>query len=200
VLALLAAFDRMTIDIVSGQVLDLSFERRRDVAPAEYLQMIAGKTAAIVQYAAWAGALLGGADEETAARWGEFGLALGLGFQVQDDLLGVWGATAATGKAEADDIRRKKQSLPIILLQAAASPADRAALDRVYGADEIDAAGVRRVLELLERYEIRASVERQVRAYHADAARAIDIACPDRANAARRALVDKVELLASRSH
>src|SRR4051794_18815207 len=57
VLELAEAFDRMTIEIVAGQVLDLGFERRRDVTPDEYLTMIAGKTSAIVRYTAWAGAL-----------------------------------------------------------------------------------------------------------------------------------------------
>ena len=58
-LRLLEAFDRMTIAIVEGQTQDLAFEARPDVAPGEYLEMIAGKTAAIVRFAAWAGALLG---------------------------------------------------------------------------------------------------------------------------------------------
>ena len=113
----LEAFDRMTIAIVEGQTLDLAFEARPDVSPGEYLEMIAGKTAAIVRFAAWAGALLGGADEAAASRWAEFGLALGLGFQVRDDLLGIWGAQEATGKAPADDVRRRKQSLPILILR-----------------------------------------------------------------------------------
>ena len=81
--------------------------------------MIAGKTAAIVRFAAWAGAMLGGADEIAAERWGEFGQALGIGFQIRDDLLGIWGTTDATGKAPADDVRRRKQSLPILMPGAA---------------------------------------------------------------------------------
>ena len=109
-LRLVEAFDRMTITIVEGQTLDLSFEARPDVSPGEYLEMIAGKTAAIIRFGAWAGALLGGADEATASRWAEFGLALGLGFQVRDDQLGIWGVREATGKAPADDVRRRKQS------------------------------------------------------------------------------------------
>jgi geranylgeranyl diphosphate synthase type I len=158
VLRLAEAFDRMTIEIVAGQVLDLSFEDRADVAPAEYLRMIAGKTAAIVRYAAWAGALLGGADEATADRFGAFGLALGLGFQVQDDLRGVWGSSEQSGKAAAVDIRRKKQSLPILLLRAAADNSSTPELARLYDAPEIDPAGVVRVLALLERFGNRKQV------------------------------------------
>ena len=119
----------MTIAIVEGQTLDLAFEARPDVSPGEYLEMIAGKTAAIVRFAAWAGALLGGADEAAASRWAEFGLALGLGFQVRDDLLGIWGAQEATGKAPADDVRRRKQSLPILILRERLDEAEREELE-----------------------------------------------------------------------
>ena len=118
---------------------------------SEYLEMIAGKTAAIVRFAAWAGALLGGADEAAASRWAEFGLALGLGFQVRDDLLGIWGAQEATGKAPADDVRRRKQSLPILILRDRLDDAEREELDRLLSAPNVDRAGVARVLALLER-------------------------------------------------
>jgi geranylgeranyl diphosphate synthase type I len=199
VLRLADAFDRMTVEIVAGQVMDLSFETRRDVAPAEYLQMIGGKTAAIVRYAAWAGALLGDASDATAERFGQFGLALGLGFQIQDDLLGVWGSSEQTGKAAADDIRRKKQSLPILLLRSASDDASSAELSHLYDEEEIGPAGITRVLELLAKFGIREEVERQVRAYHDQALLALEEACPDADNPARAALVARVESLASRS-
>lgn len=199
VLSLAEAFDRMTIEIVAGQVQDLSFEQRSDVAPAEYIAMITGKTAAIVRYAAWAGALLGGSDEATANRFQEFGLALGLGFQIQDDLLGVWGSASETGKVAADDIRRKKQSLPILLLRAAADASARAELDQLYADDEIGPEGVQHVLGLLERFAVRSMVEQHVRAYHDEAVIALEAACPDPTNVARSALLARVESLASRS-
>ena len=199
VLDLATAFQRMTLAIVGGQVLDLSFEGRHDVDPDAYLTMIAGKTAAIVRYAAWAGALLGGADLASAERFGEFGLALGFGFQIQDDLLGVWGTSAATGKAAADDIRRKKQSLPILLLRAHATPAELDELNRRYAAPEIDGDGVAAVLAMLDRHHIRRDVERQVREYHDRALNALDLATPDPGHPARAALAALVETLASRS-
>jgi geranylgeranyl diphosphate synthase type I len=106
------------------------------------MAMIAGKTAAIVQFAAWSGAVLGGADAGVAARYGAFGQALGLGFQIQDDLLGIWGAPEVTGKAAADDIRRRKQSLPIVCLFESAMPDEREALHRIYAAPSIEPAEV----------------------------------------------------------
>ena len=145
-LRLLEAFDRMTIAIVEGQTLDLGFESRPDVLPAEYLKMIAGKTAAIVRFAAWSGALLGGADEITAERWAEFGQALGIGFQIRDDLLGIWGMTDATGKAPADDVRRRKQSLPILMLRERLNPCRTSRARPLYAAPNVDGPGVSHVL------------------------------------------------------
>ena len=195
---LLAAFDRMTIAIVEGQTNDLQFEERADVMPEEYLAMIGGKTAAIVRYAAWAGALLGGSSEADADRWDAFGLALGLGFQIHDDLLGIWGATAETGKAPADDIRRRKQSLPILLLRERLPGEERAMLDALYAAESIDPVGVDAVLSLLAREGIQAEVAHEVARYHDQAIRAL-AATSTASNAHRRQLEAMVEQLATRT-
>ncbi|MEJ7838076.1 MAG: polyprenyl synthetase family protein, partial [Thermomicrobiales bacterium] len=70
-LELTRSFNKTTIEIVRGQVLDVGFEGRGDVTPGAYLEMIKGKTAAIVQFAAEAGAIVGGADEKRIARYAE---------------------------------------------------------------------------------------------------------------------------------
>jgi geranylgeranyl diphosphate synthase type I len=198
-LKLLDAFDRMAIAIVEGQTLDLGFEARSDVTPAEYLEMIAGKTAAILRYAAWAGALCGGAPADEAARWAEFGLALGLGFQIHDDLLGIWGASTDTGKPEADDIRRRKQSLPILMLRERLDPATRDELNRIYDTDSVDEQGVVRVLALLDREAIRPEIEREIQRYHDLAAASLREAAPHGANLHRDHLLALVERLSTRS-
>src|SRR5699024_7046608 len=115
---LLGEFNRCTIEIVRGQVQDLNNEGRPETTPEDYLEMIAGKTAAIIKYSAWAGAMVGGADRETADRIGEMGMAIGMGFQIRDDMLGIWSPVEETGKVAADDIRRRKHSLPVLILRA----------------------------------------------------------------------------------
>jgi len=200
VLRLADAFNRMTIQIVQGQVLDLGFEGRDNVSPDDYLTMIELKTAVIVRFAAWAGALLGGADDARADRFADFGLSLGLGFQVRDDLLGIWGDAATTGKAAADDIRRRKQSLPILLLRRQVDGAGTRALNRLYDAPEIDEAGIREVLALLDRHAVRASVERRIAEFHDEAAQALATVTDDGPNAARDALAALVNTLANREH
>jgi geranylgeranyl diphosphate synthase, type I len=198
-LRLLEAFDRMTIAIVEGQTLDLTFEARSDVTANEYLEMIAGKTAAIVRFAAWAGALLGGAHEAAASRWADFGLALGLGFQARDDLLGIWGTQEATGKTPADDVRRRKQSLPILILRNKLHESERAELDRLYAAPNVDQVGVARVLALLEREGVRPEVEAVIGDYHDRAASALLDAAQPGNNPARDRLLALVERLSTRS-
>jgi geranylgeranyl diphosphate synthase, type I len=173
-LVIARAFNRMTIDIVRGQVLDLQFEGRSDVTPDDYLSMILGKTAAILEFAAWAGALLGGADIGTASRYAGFGRALGIGFQIRDDALGVWGTPEATGKDPADDIRRRKQSFPVILLRASASAQEAVAIDEIFGGECVTEDNVVTVLSMLEAHNVARNVEQQVHAYHDDAVNALD--------------------------
>ena len=200
VLRIADRFDQMTIEIVQGQALDLDFEGRADIRPEDYLEMIALKTAVIVQFAAWGGALLAGASDEQADRFGAFGLSLGIGFQVRDDLLGIWGSTATTGKAEADDIRRRKQSLPILMLRERASETDRAELYRIYADDEIDEQGIRTVLALLDRYAVRADLERRIAAFHDDARPALTAAALAGENGYRDAMEQLVDVLSNREH
>ena len=192
------AFARMTIEIVEGQVLDLDFEGRANVTPSAYLAMIAGKTAAIVRFAAWSGALLGGADERRAERFGAFGRALGLGFQVKDDLLGIWGVPEVTGKAAADDIRRRKQSLPILLLRDRANAGERAELDEILAAPSVPEPGVAHVLALLDRHGVRTAVEERVAEFHDQARAALQAALPADDTSAHRALLALTAKMANR--
>ena len=200
ILRLADEFNRMTIQIVQGQVLDLGFEGRDNVSPDDYLTMIELKTAVIVRFAAWAGALLGGADEERADRFAEFGRSLGIGFQVRDDLLGIWGAADVTGKAAADDIRRRKQSLPILMLRNRVDASGRAVLQRLYDAPQIDESGVEEVLALLDRTGVHALMEARIAELHAEASENLMAAADTGDNPARDALGALVGRLADREH
>lgn len=155
-----------TLRIVEGQVLDLGFEDRVDVSSREYLAMIGGKTAAIIRYACWAGARVAGLSSEQSNRFGELGQAIGMGFQIRDDFLGVWGATETTGKAPADDIRGRKESFPVLLLKERASDEDRRAVEEIYTHEEPDTAGIETVLALMDRYDIGGSVQDEVTRWH----------------------------------
>jgi geranylgeranyl diphosphate synthase type I len=92
----------------------MSYETREDLASDDYWPMIAGKTAALLQACSEIGALLAGASDSIRASCRAFGHYLGLAFQVQDDILGIWGDETQTGKSAASDLLEGKKSLPVL--------------------------------------------------------------------------------------
>lgn len=102
------------LDLTRGQFLDMSFEERTDLTVDDYWPMIAGKTAALLSACCHIGAVLGGAEEARQDAFKSFGQYLGLAFQVQDDILGIWGNEAVTGKSAASDLVEGKNSLPVL--------------------------------------------------------------------------------------
>jgi geranylgeranyl diphosphate synthase type I len=102
------------LDLTRGQFLDMSFEERTDLGVEDYWHMISGKTAALLAACTHIGALLGGADEEQQEVYRSFGHYLGLAFQVQDDILGIWGNEKVTGKSVASDLVEGKNSMPVL--------------------------------------------------------------------------------------
>lgn len=102
------------LDLTRGQFLDISYEKRADLTVEDYWPMVSGKTAALLSACCQIGALLGGADESKQEAYRAFGHYLGLAFQVQDDILGIWGNEALTGKSAASDLVEGKKSLPVL--------------------------------------------------------------------------------------
>jgi 4-hydroxy-3-methylbut-2-enyl diphosphate reductase len=153
VAALMAEVARAAVDLTVGQMRDLTYETVIDVGVERYLEMIAGKTGALLRCATFGGALVACGDPAVAQLFGEFGRHLGFGFQIRDDILGIWGDDAETGKPTGSDIRRRKKTLPVVTaLAAAVAPADRDRLHRLY-ADTApltpdDEAFVHRILEV----------------------------------------------------
>lgn len=142
----LRIFDATCVRLTEGQYLDMSFEGRLDVTVDEYLTMIGGKTAALIGASLEIGALVGGASPDARAALAEFGRNLGLAFQIQDDILGIWGDEAVTGKSAASDILTRKKSLPVVYALSDARVGET--LRSVY-ADPISADDVPAVLAML---------------------------------------------------
>jgi geranylgeranyl diphosphate synthase type I len=152
--------DHTSIELCEGQYLDMSFERRNDVTADMYLDMIGRKTGSLMACATEAGGWLG-APDRVALRdhLATFGRALGLAFQLRDDLLGIWARHEQLGKTEAGDVRRKKMSLPVIHALETATPADRETLASIYGeSGEATESQIAAVLKILERTHARQRV------------------------------------------
>ena len=102
------------LELTRGQFLDMSYEERIDLTVEDYWPMVAGKTAALLSACCHIGSLLGGADDVRQEAYRSFGQYLGLAFQVQDDILGIWGDETLTGKSAAGDLVEGKNSLPVL--------------------------------------------------------------------------------------
>jgi geranylgeranyl diphosphate synthase type I len=125
--------------LIDGQAQDLSFEKRDRVSVAECMAMEGNKTSALLACSASIGAVLGGADDDAADALERYGYHLGLAFQGVDDLLGIWGDTAVTGKPSWGDLRQRKKSLPVVAaLAAGGSASDRLAAQLADGRTEGD--------------------------------------------------------------
>jgi len=107
-------FQETCLALTQGQYLDLSYETRGDLSIEAYWPMVSGKTAAMVAASAQIGAIIAGAGSLICDAYRRFGRYLGLAFQAQDDLLGIWGDAALTGKSAQSDLLSGKLSLPVL--------------------------------------------------------------------------------------
>ena len=114
VMTALGRYTETIVAVTEGQCLDLAFESRPETDEATYLAMIRGKTAALLGLATELGGLIAGASSARLAALREFGEALGMAFQMRDDVLGLWGDPELTGKPAGSDLRQRKKTLPIL--------------------------------------------------------------------------------------
>ena len=117
-----AALADATAAMIAGQADDIAFETRRDVSVEQCMAMSAAKTGALLGSAASMGAILAGAPDATVGALRDYGRYLGLAFQAVDDLLGIWGDPAQTGKPAGSDLRQRKKSMPVVSALAAGGP------------------------------------------------------------------------------
>jgi geranylgeranyl diphosphate synthase type I len=175
VVELAGLLDRTCLALCEGQYLDMSFERSHAISAEMYLAMIGRKTAALMACAAQMGGRLGApADPAVAERLRDFGYALGMAFQLRDDLLGIWEA-GDLGKSAAGDVRRKKMTLPLIIALDHAPPADRDDLLAIYtAAGPATDRQIATALNILERASARDRARVILREHCEDAQQALD--------------------------
>ncbi|MBK5107900.1 MAG: polyprenyl synthetase family protein [Anaerolineales bacterium] len=115
-LTLQAAFtlQQACLQLTMGQHLDLAFETREQLSIEAYWQMVGGKTAALLGACTELGAIAAACSDSRRKAFRDFGYHLGLAFQAQDDILGIWGDAALTGKSNESDLLAGKKSLPVI--------------------------------------------------------------------------------------
>ncbi|HEX6555643.1 MAG TPA: polyprenyl synthetase family protein [Ktedonobacteraceae bacterium] len=149
-------FDAALLRLTEGQHLDMSFEGQQQISLSSYEEMISRKTATLMGCATEMGATLGTWNQDIIEGLARFGHALGLAFQVRDDMLGVWATEAELGKLPAGDIYRRKKSLPILHAFQYAQPDDQQAMAKMYTQDTpITQEQVQEVLVIFVRTQTR---------------------------------------------
>ena len=169
VVAAFGLLNRTCLTLTAGQYLDIGFESRDDVSISEYLAMVEGKTAALVACACEMGALVAAAPDAQRECLRAFGHHLGIAFQMHDDVLGIWGDPAVTGKPVGADIAKRKKSLPI--LHGLERSTELVAL---LSQATLSAANVRHATHLLEETNSRAYTKQLEGEHHAQALAALE--------------------------
>ena len=165
--AILELFSRTALEICAGQQYDMEFESRPDVTEEEYLEMIRLKTAVLLACALKVGAMIGGASTADADALYDYGIHIGLAFQLQDDLLDVYGDPKTFGKNIGGDILCNKKTFLLINALSVASEEQRQVMEdwmarKTYDAQEKIAA----FTNLYNELSIRDLTERRIEDYY----------------------------------
>lgn len=165
--AILELFSRTALEICAGQQYDMEFESRPDVTEEEYIEMIRLKTAVLLACALKVGAMIGGASAADADALYDYGIHIGLAFQLQDDLLDVYGDPKTFGKNIGGDILCNKKTFLLINALSVASEEQRQVMEdwmacKTYDAQEKIAA----FANLYNELSIRDLTERRIEDYY----------------------------------
>ena len=132
ILKVMRIFNNTAIEVCQGQQMDMDFEKRDIVLEVDYIPMIRKKTAVLIAAALKIGAIIGGAEDKDSQSLYDFGINLGLAFQIQDDILDIWSEEKIFGKNQGGDIVANKKTLPIIKAFESASGDQLHLLRKIY--------------------------------------------------------------------
>jgi len=153
-------YNKAAVDVCTGQQLDMDFEKATMVSHEEYLRMIELKTAVLIAASAKIGALIGEAGEKDADHLYEFGKYLGMAFQIQDDLLDVYGDTTVFGKISGGDIvSNKKTFLLVKALELATGKQLKKLKEQLKLKDPDPGQKIQTVMEIYDNLNIRSITE-----------------------------------------
>jgi octaprenyl-diphosphate synthase len=181
--------------IAEGEVLQLSAARDLRTDEDVYLQVVRGKTAALFSAATEVGGVLAGATDAEVQALFDYGDALGIAFQIADDLLDYQGAAEATGKNAGDDFRERKLTLPVIKAVAEADAEERAFWTRTIEKGDQRDGDLQRALDILDRHDTLARTRADAMAWSARAKAAMQ-QLPD--HELRRILIDLADYVVAR--
>src|ERR1022692_1782632 len=194
VLDLLISLTQM---MVEGELLQLERIGKIEISEADYMQLVDRKTASLFSACARLGAMMGGADEATEARLGEFSWNLGIAFQLVDDVLDFTSNEKVLGKPVGSDLREGKVTLPLIYALENAEPDEKRLVDNVLKDGNYDRVPFSEVRRMIERHRGFERVRERAQSF-TDKARAIVAEFPD--SPYQRALAALTDLVTDRDH
>ena len=154
---------KATSAMIAGQAQDVALDRGVTASLPECIAMEANKTGALLAQSVAIGAVLGGGDDVVVDALEDFGIALGIGFQAVDDVLGIWGESATTGKPVGNDLREQKKSMPIAIAFDRGGDIAQAVLDAF--TEPMNDSQIEALAARLESVGIRDEVQRIARDY-----------------------------------
>ena len=170
---LVRSIGEMVRKVAEGQMVDMEFENREDVSEAAYISMIKGKTSAMFETCAMTGAKLAGADDATVNNMAEWGLNLGLCFQIMDDLIDITGDTETLGKPAGSDVVQGKRTL--IAIRALECGSELPMFTKVFGAGECSDEDLAQAVSELESSGSIDYAKQRAMNYHSLAHRHLDV-------------------------
>lgn len=154
---LLQLFNTTSLAVCEGQQYDMDFEKRIKVTETEYIDMIRLKTSVLLGCALQMGAIIAGADERSQTLLYDFGVNLGVAFQLQDDILDVYGNPQSFGKQIGGDILSNKKTILFVKLQELIGPSDQGAFAHLMACTvDTEPKKVDKMMELYAKYDIKA--------------------------------------------
>jgi geranylgeranyl diphosphate synthase type I len=169
ILQLMRLYDDTCLALCEGQFMDIwTSEHDEWISVDYYFDMIGRKTASLIAGAIQAAAMLATEDGAIVAAYRSFGWAVGLAFQLNDDLLGIWGDEAVTGK-EPSDIATRKKTLPAIYAMEHAGPEDRERLREIFTREHPSEADVDQAHAILDRTGAREYTRARAQAFRDEA-------------------------------
>lgn len=147
---ILALFNKTAIEVCEGQQLDMNFEKKVDVSMSSYVKMIRLKTAVLLAFSLKIGALLADASDEDQENLYQFGIHIGIAFQLMDDILDVYGDKKDFGKQVAGDILSNKKTCLYITAYEKANSVQRKVLDYYFSNQDFEPK--QKVSEVLKVY------------------------------------------------
>lgn len=178
--AVLELFSQTALEVCEGQQYDMEFEERNDVKIEEYLEMIRLKTAVLLACSLKMGAVIAGASVEDACQLYDFGINLGLAFQLKDDWLDVYGDFEVFGKAIGNDIVCNKKTY--LLISAIENAEGDDARELAYCLDNREVSKddkIKRVKAVYEKLKVRQLSEAKMNDYYEKALKSIDAVSVD---------------------